>query len=566
LTIIPGLRFELEDGLVEKHNQMIVGWNPTASLPDISGPANTAYATTLASATAAEKAVLPTSLTIQGGPLFAGVNGAPRTGYANSYRVMPRFGGTYQASRRVVIRAGFGLYFDTMNALSAEDNQSGFSASTSQNSSTNFGASFTAPLSNPFPASSSGANFNSPTGSAAGAMQFLGSGATVYDHAITPAREYRGSIGTQIQFSRSTVLDISYNIARTYHILMGKNDAYTPASFYIGGQQPNTATSTLLGQLLPNPFYIGNFSGVAASNPAAYSLMSHASYYTSSTISLGNLIRAYPQMTGFTEEEPLGSSNFQEFLFHLTRRWAHGVSLTASLEVNDQHDADYFANAYDPLPSWEPSNNSTPTRFTLEQVWILPFGRGNKWASQGWESRVFGGFQIASQYEAAPGLLIGFGNLFYQGTPKASQIKLKSPIWNMGNLALNGTANYIKWLNQGTVTAASTSSNGVTTCTYSGVGFVTNTSCQPNAYNELVFPTRIPGVRAMGVNFMNGSVSRTFHLAERMNLQTSVNVDNVFNHQQYSAPNTSPTSSSFTEVTSANVGLREITFQGRFTF
>ena len=58
-----------------------------------------------------------------------------------------------------------------------------------------------------------------------------------------------------------------------------------------------------------------------------------------------------------------------------------GLSLTGSFEINDQHDADYFANPYDPAPSWEPSNNSEPTRLTIEEVWALPFGRGNKWAT-----------------------------------------------------------------------------------------------------------------------------------------------------------------------------------------
>ena len=53
-------------------------------------------------------------------------------------------------------------------------------------------------------------------------------------------------------------------------------------------------------------------------------------------------------------------------------------------------------------------------------------------------------------------------------------------------------------------------------CTYSGNGVVTNPSCQPNACNELVFPTRINGVREMGINNVNGNVSRTFHFANRM--------------------------------------------------
>ena len=286
--------------------------------------------------------------------------------------------------------------------------------------------------------------------------------------------------------------------------------------------------------------------------------MSHSTYYTSKTISVGNLVRAYPQMGGFTEREPVGLSNFQEVLFSLTHRWSHGVSLTGSFELNDQHDADYFANAYDPAPSWEASNNSTPTRLTIEEVWALPFGRGNRWASHGWENAVFGGFKIDSTYEAQPGTLIQFGNLFYNGNASASQIKIKNPIFHMDNLTTNGTTNYIQWLNPGTATATSS-------CAYSGEGFITASTCQPNNYNTRVFPTRIPGVRGMGYNFMNGNIARTFHLRERLNFETSFLVYNVFNHQQYGSPNASPTSTNFGLVTGGG-SSRWLSLQGRLTF
>jgi hypothetical protein len=567
-TIIPGIRFELEDGLVEKHNQMIVGWNPTASLPLISGPANTAYAATLAAATPAELAVLPTSLTIQGGPLYAGVNGNPRNGYVNSWRVLPRFGAAYQVSNRAVIRAGFGLYFDTLYALSPDDDQDGFSASTSQSSSTNFGTSFAAPLSNPFPANSSGANFNAPVGSAAGSYYYLGaSPSNLWDHNLVPPREYRGSIGVQYQFGESTMLDVSWNISRTTDIGLSKSSTFTPSSFYSSAQQPNSATSALLGLTIPvNPFALANFSGVATANPAAYTIMSHASQYTASTVSMGTLVRAYPQMGGFTEHEFNGLSNFDELLFSLSHRYSHGLTVNGSFEVNQQHDADYYANAYDPSPSWEPSNASLPTRLTVSEVWALPFGRGNKWATSGIANALAGGFQINTSYEAQPGVLVGFGNLFYIGTPSAKYIKLQHPTFNMNNLYTNGTANTITWLYPGDVTATAVTTGGITTCTYSnGVGFVTNASCQPNSYNTRIFPTRIPGVRQMGNNSLNGNITRNFHLAERFNLETSLEVFNVFNHQIYGAPTTTTTSSNFGLVTGGG-SSRWLELQGRLRF
>jgi hypothetical protein len=288
LTIIPGLRFEYEYGVVEKHNQLVVGWDPNADLSSISGPANDAYQAALASATPSQRAVLPSSLAIQGGPLYAGVNGAPRNEWNNSYRFLPRLAVAYQVNPRLVIRRGYGLFFDTLNALNAQIDQDGFSAATSVSTSTTYGTNFvagTSPLADPFPANASGSRFNTPIGSAAGALYYLGGSPTITDHNLLPAREQRGTVGVQYQLSDSMLLDVSYNIGYTSNLSstpdvqrLTKNFAYTPASFYTGGQQPNTAPNALLSSKINNPFAISNFGGVASSNPAAYNMMSLNTY------------------------------------------------------------------------------------------------------------------------------------------------------------------------------------------------------------------------------------------------------------------------------------------------
>jgi Carboxypeptidase regulatory-like domain len=572
LVIIPGIRFEYEQGVVEKHNQMIVGWNPTADLSSISGPANAAYQTDLAGANAAQAAVLPASLNIQGGPEYANVGGAPRTEWNNSYRFLPRLAATYQLKPSIVLRGGYGLFYDTLNALNPVPDQDGFSASTSVPSSTTFGTNFVAgvsPLANPFPANASGQRFNQPVGSAAGSMYYLGASPTdVYDHNVAPARQERGSVGVQFQLGASTMLDVSYNLAVTTHLISAKNEAYTPASFYTGGNQPNTAASELLTSQIANPFALANFGGVASTNPAAYSQMSLSGYFTQPLISIGNLVRAYPQMGGFTLNESLGKSHFQELLVNLTRRYSHGITLMATFQLNDQHDRDYYANAFDPLPSWEPSNYSAPTRFTAEGVWKLPFGRTRAWARSGWDNIAFGGYQISASYEAQPGVLANFPNLFYIGDIKGSNIKLKHPVYV--NDQASGGSNYVQWLNPGNVTAtATTAADGATTCTYTGTGFVTNPQCQPTAYNLRVFPTRVNGVRQMGMNGANATLARTFPIRKRMTLETSMIVYNLFNHDILGSMNTTPTSPTFGEVTGdgwPNSSERWISIQGRLQF
>jgi hypothetical protein len=73
----------------------------------------------------------------------------------------------------------------------------------------------------------------------------------------------------------------------------------------------------------------------------------------------------------------------------------------------------------------------------------------------------------------------------------------------------------------------------------------------------------------MGMNNVNGNISRTFHLMKRMTLQTSFLVYNVFNHQGLSAPNATPTSSNFGRVTGdgfPQAGARWLSIQGRLRF
>jgi len=572
LTIIPGLRYEYEYGVAEKHNQIQTGWNLNADMSAISAPANVAYASALASATAAQRAVLPTSLSIQGGVQYAAVNGAPRNEWNNNYRFLPRIALAYQINSKTVAQIGYGLYFDTMNALTPTLNQGGFSTSTASTSSTTYGLNFTAGTSplmtDPFPANSSGVRFNAPIGAAAGQYYSVGTSPTVYDHGMIPARMHRISIGIQRQLGASSKIEVTYSGALTNNLSYADTLKYAPSSLYTGGNQPNTAINTLLGTQVKNPFQLANFSSMSSSNSAEYGMMALNSYFTQSQVTLASLVKTYPHMNGLTMYRSIAQSHFQQLLITYTRRYSNGLSIMATGQYNVQNDRDYRANAFDPYLSWEPSNNSRPLRVTIQGVWDLPFGRGKKWANSGLASKLLGGFRLDGTYEAQNGLLVNFGNLFYVGDVNANAIKLRHPVY-VNNLA-NGGSLYVKWLNPGNVVATTSTNSGVTTCTYSGTGFVTNSSCQPNSYNLRTFPTRVSGVRQMGLSNFNANIARTFKISKRVNFETTMNVYNLFNHQTLGAPNVTPTSNQFGWVTSDNTSNgalgRMTTIQGRLRF
>lgn len=584
LTLLPGIRFEYEFGPSLKGNTQIVGWDPNATLP-ISDAANAAYQAAYAAATPAQQAVLPTSLTIKGGPMYAGVNGAPTRQFENSFRVLPRIGASYQLTPNTVIRAGYGIFSDTINAHNAGGsphsgiadatgawsgmqfgtNQDGYSTSTSAASSTTYGTNFvvgSSPLSNPFPT-----GFTTAIGNAAGAMYYLGSGPTLYDHNLKPAHAHRFYVGVQRQLGRSAMLEMAWVGSYTKDIAIGQSQSYMPEKFYVGGNQPNVATNTLMASQITNPFNIANFSALASSNAAAYSLIANRTYYKQGKINISNLVRAYPQMSGLSLYRSIGLSHFNEFQANLTKRYAQGLTLLASLQLNDQQDADYFANSYDAKPSWEPSNNSMPYRITAQATWELPFGKGKAFLNTGILSKIAGGFQIASSWERQAGSLIEFGNLFYMGTP-TKDIKLKHPVY-ANNLGIGKGYNYIQWLNPGNVTAVYDKNTG--TCTYTGTGFVTDANCQPNGYNSRVFPHRIEGLRQQAPDTIQLSVQRKFQLTERFSFEARGEAFNLLNRQVFGSPNTSPTSTNFGQITGDGGANgpgsgRWITIHGRVRF
>jgi hypothetical protein len=623
LTITAGARYEFEYGPTEKHNRMIVGWDPTAPLT-MAAIANTAYQSTLAAVPAAlgnnleevALANMPANLTIQGGPLYAGVNGASRREWVSDWRILPRFGAAYSVNPTTVIRAGVGLYFDTLDALneSGTTNAGGYTATTTTSSSTTYGTNFVpgvSPLSNPFPASD-GTNFAPATGSALGADQFAGSSSTnlgIYDHNRVPARSERVQGSLEHQFGRTTMIQVAYVGSRTTNITLDGNGnnthtdssgyinaTATPASYFTGGTEPNNAVGSVLGTKVPNPFYIGNFGSLQQSDPAYYSILSKSSYVTSPTITIANLVRPYPQMANLDLYKSIGTSQFQEFQANVSKRMGSGLVLNVFYQKNLQKDRDYFYNPFDTHPSVESSLISPPWRITSTWVYTLPFGRTQRFARDGWMSTAFGGFQFSGSFEANPGTLLTFtgnasssgnGDLFYIGDPNNIRIRRTVQYNTSGSTpTINGFNLKSVTVTPTTTTTTSvingtTYSYGNTTCTYSGTGWVSYYSpvvepnpatvaaagaasqCFPNAYNLRAFPLHVENVRSQGLANWNMNLGKTLNPNERFKVELRADLYNAFNHQRVAAvggAQMNPTNQQFGQVTSDNGNGREIIY------
>jgi hypothetical protein len=484
-----------------------------------------------------------------------------------------------------------GLYYDTLDALneSGTIDTDGFAATTGPvQSSTVYGADFVpgvSPLTNPFP-SSNGSRFVPAVGSSLGADYYTGNTGTIgiYDQNRTPARSWRMQLSAEHQIGRSTVVQVAYVGSRTTNITLDGNSNSTrsyssgfmtatavPGSFYVGGIQPNSANNNLLGSKVPNPFYLPNLVSLKTSDPVLYNLLSKSTYMTASTISVANLVRPYPQMNALRLYKSNGTSQFQEFQANLSRRLSNGLVANFAYQKNYQLDRDFYENPFDPGPSLESSLISPPWRITSTWVYTLPFGRGHRFARVGWSSALWGGFRFSGSFEANPGTLLTFAgngspngnpNIFFVGDPNS--IRLHKTVYNT-----SGGVPTIYGFNTQAVTAVSTSVNSIVTCTYTGTGFVLNSSCQPDSYNLRAFPRHVEGVRSQGLANWNVTLGRTLNPNERFQVEARADILNVFNHQRVAmvgGGQMNPTNSQFGQVTADNGNGRQIVLQMLMTF
>ena len=98
-----------------------------------------------------------------------------------------------------------------------------------------------------------------------------------------------------------------------------------------------------------------------------------------------------------------------------------------------------------------------------------------------------------------------------------------------------------------------------------GAGFERNSARQLGS-NLRTFPTRFNGIRGDGGNNWDWSLIKNTTLREGMNLQFRAEAINAFNHPQFLAPNTTPASTAFGQVTGEWTWPRVIQFGLKLLF
>ena len=559
LTLNFGLRYEYEPGIVEAENRWITGFDPDAELA-ITQIAEAAYA---ANPTIPQ---LPASqFRVRGGSLYAGTPGAPTATWEGQSMWMPRVAGAYKLGQKTVVKAGYGLFFDTLNAADyTQGNQTGYTASTVNDTSTDFGqtwllgdpAAGISPLRDPFPVRADGNRFVPALGNSLGLDAIVGGGFARQNPNRQHARVQRWRVGLQRELPGRVAVEVAYTGAYTDRADININQSYIPEEFYstVTDRRDNSVQSFMTGRVA-NPFYIGNFASIEASNPALYRYMASQAFFTSTTIQRQNLIRAFPHLgtsgggnnaiTGLVfRNMPLGIVKQHSLEITVNRRYANGLSANMAFSANHLRE-NFTVEAYDQEPTaWRPSQEGRPWRLTAGAVYELPFGDSKPFLNRGGVlSQIVGGWQTAATFEWQPGSLLQWPNLFFNGDLK--DIKKDNPEVAMSK---DGTLDLTKtWFN-------------------TEAGFVTAANAQPAQFQKRVFPFRLPDVRGPGFAVLSMNVVRTFDLP-RGDLQFRVDIQNLFNSVPWSNPNTDPTSTNFGRSTShPNSLLRFFTFVTKVTF
>jgi hypothetical protein len=364
-------------------------------------------------------------------------------------------------------------------------------------------------------------------------MAKTGTGWSFYDYSVPRPRQQRWRIDLQRQISTNMAFAVAYVGGYSDQIRVGRKLDLLPAQYWNTTQTRNDALATNLNQNVPNPFYIGNFSSLQNSDPVLYQALASRAYFTSTTIRKSSLLRPFPQMNGLTDSSATdGAVKTHSFEATFQRRFAKGFTLSAAYTGLYERDRLYYYNEFDADPSWRQTNAGVPHRFSATGIFELPFGKGKPLARTGLWNALFGGWQVAATYEWQPGALLDWGNVFYYG--------------ELGNIN-TGTRTLDRWFNTD--------------------GFERDARKAPAAFQARVFPTRVDGVRADGLNRMDANVQREFKIRESVAFQLRLDALNVANHSQFDVPNLDPTSTNFGRVTNnTSSTMRYLLIQARLKF
>ncbi len=494
LTLNFGLRYELESPVTERFNRSVAHFAYDQPSP-IEAQARANYA----------KAPIfelpPDQFRVLGGLTFVGVGGNPRT-YWNGRKTnfMPRAGLAWQLLPKTVLRAGYGLFYDTIGVNKTDSIQTGFSQSTPIQASLDSELTYIATTADPFPR-----GLLEPAGASGGLATNLGQSVSFFAVDRKQPTIQRWSFGFEQVLPGQFLAEASYVASRGSRLGINRQLNNTPAQYLSRLGVRDQKTIDFLSASSPNPFF-GVYS-IAGQN-----------------ISRGSLLRPFPQFSGVTFNDPVGYSWYHSLQTRLEKRFSRGYTFQLSYTWSKTMEAMEFLNATDPVPYRSISSLDRTHRLVTSGIWELPFGRGRHFGTTMPRPLDFfaGGWQLNGVVQRQSGPPIGFGDVWtlFNGNP--DNVKLSKDQRSVD-----------RWFN-------------------TDAGFNKNNQQQLGS-NIRVSPLRFSGIRGDGQARWDFSAIKNFRMTEKARMQFRAEVLNAWNHPNLSTPNTSPTSTAFGTITGQDV-------------
>lgn len=512
LTLNVGLRYEYGSPVQERNGKSITYFDLTTPNP-IAGQAKANYA---AIATPSEQALLPVNnFNVNGGVRYA--EKGKDNWDAQTTNFSPRFGFSYSPTPKMVVRGGFGIFFEHYAEYVQYGNPLGFSQTTNTVASTDNGITYSATLQNPFPG-----GLVQPSGSVNGMLQNVGQSISQFyiQHPKTPYSE-RFSLGIQYALPGDIIVEADYvgNLGR--HLIVTRDWNATPNSYLSTSSTRDNATN---GRLVAN--YANPFQGIDVPG----------STLNISTIHGNQLVKPFPQFTGLTGRDTAGHSSFNALQVSAQKRFSHGYNMSISYQWSRTLDALTYLNGGDAKPWYGVSNTDYPQTLSVAGIYELPFGHNKPLFATAptWIDVIVGGFQVQGTYRITSGQPLTFSNA---GT-------ILKPGHTFADIAGPSRHDYLQWFNTNAFYNARADDAGGD---YGGdAGYASNEALVSNLR---VFPLRFNNVRQDYQNLLNVGAMKKFRVyQERVNMDLRAEAINALNHQVYSNPTTDPSSGSFGRI------------------
>ncbi len=530
LTLNLGLRYDLEQGLTERYNRILRGFDLGTPSP-INNQVRAAY-TTAFNANPSNFVVPPSAFQVLGGYTFA--NDDNRNVWeADRSNFQPRIGLSYSLNEKTVLRAGFGMFMAPF--MIEPPQQIGFSGTTPFVPSNNNGLTFVANLTNPFPQGLAGVQ---PSfGSSLGLLTGIGADVASSDAPIIGllrknSKFARIVFGIQRELPGQIVVEANYIHANGYDLPVSRNLNSVQREFLGDTPATDTAANTFLSATIPNPFR-NLVPGGSAFN-------------TATTITRAQSMLAYPQFTNLWVQEYNGTNRYNSLQVQVNKRFATDMTLTATYTYSNLREKVSYLNPSDTVLEDRISPFDRPHRFTFAGVYQLPIGRGRKLGNDMNHvlDAIVGGWQLNGTYEWQSGepFLLTAANLYFPGDPSTITSRLGDGDGQGGKFGIDRSA-------------------------FNAPGLVALTG-----FGIRNVPTTLDNLRNQPYSVANLSLTKNFNFGETKRLQIRAEALNAFNHPYFGAgiglnPGTAAApNAAFGIVTTQRNNPRDIQIGAKFVF